>query len=188
MPSDHERAFAYRGIITTRQLVALEEELGQPLADTASWRPREISIFPQALRREAAQMARLYEVFYCLERTVRDLVRKALQDEQQKLRENRIEPQILQELRRRQEQEKRSGITPREGDVLEYATLGELGQVIDANWDEVFHEYLEHREAAKRLITNLNSLRSPVAHSIPVPHSEANRLGVFLQDWARLNA
>ncbi len=185
--SDEFRAFAYRGVVAKRALIDMEKEVGSAVVDTDSWRPREASLFPEALRREAARMARLYEVFYCVEQTVRALVRKGLQDEKGGIREGLIAPEPLKDLRYRQEKEAQSGIAAKRSDLLDFATLGELGQIIDSNWDGIFKEFLEHRDAAKRLLASLNALRSPVAHSIPLPFAEANRLGVFLADWFKLS-
>lgn len=182
---DELRAFAYKSIIATRAMTELELDIGTAVAGTASWRPREAGLFPDALRREAARMARLYEVFYCLERTVRDLVRQGIKNSEGAMKPDAINPEMLKDLERRRDTEIRAGFTPREGDILDFATLGELSIIIDANWDSTFHEYLPNREAVKRLLANLNTLRSPMAHSIPIPVSEATRLGVFLADWFR---
>jgi hypothetical protein len=185
--SESFRSFAYRGIVAKRALVELEGVVGGSIVDTDSWRPREAGLFPENLRREASRMARLYEVFYCVEQTVRSLVRKGIQDERGGVREALVATEMLRELKARQEREAQSGIAAKRSDLLDFATLGELGQIIDSNWDAVFKEFLEHRDAAKRLLASLNALRSPVAHSIPLPFGEANRLGVFLADWFKLS-
>jgi hypothetical protein len=75
---DYLRSFGMSGLIVTEELKSIEQkfsvELGHlPRASqqsTTEYYPQ----FEQSVRLEAAQMARHYELFYCLEQAIRKLV------------------------------------------------------------------------------------------------------------------
>jgi hypothetical protein len=81
---DYLRSFGMSGFIVTEELKTIEQrfsvELGHlPRASQQSateYYPQ----FEQAVRQEAAQMARHYEVFYCLEQAIRKLITEAMEE------------------------------------------------------------------------------------------------------------
>ena len=144
--------------------------------------------YPQiesAIRAEAAEMAPHYEVFYSLETTIRRLVRGQLQEAQDDWWTERILEQIRKDAEKRQQKEIDSGVTPRSDDPMDFLTFGELSEIIKGNWD-VFGAVFSSQKAVERVMSNLNTLRGPIAHCSPLAEDEIVRLRLTVRDWFRL--
>lgn len=141
----------------------------------------------QAFRDEAADMAPHYEMFYSLERTIRRLVADSLSasDGDNWWDGGRVLPQIKSECENRRKKEIDSGVTPRSDDALDFATFGELGQLITGNWD-VFGSLFRSSKAVEKVMASLNTLRGPIAHCSPLAEDEVVRLRLTVRDWFRL--
>ena len=67
---------------------------------------------------------------------------------------------------------------------LDFSTFGELGQIITSNWD-VFGALFKSEKAVTRIMTNLNTLRGPIAHCTLLAEDEVVRLRLSVRDWFR---
>jgi hypothetical protein len=76
-------------------------------------------------------------------------------------------------------------MTPRSDERLDFATFGELSQIIKQNWD-LFGGMFSSVKAVERVMANLNSLRGPIAHCSPLAEDEVVRLRLTVRDWFRL--
>lgn len=142
--------------------------------------------FPAAIRAQAATMARHYELFYCLENSIRDMVTTQLQAKYGDDWWKQSVPQGVQEnVRRNIDREREAAVTLRSSDPIDYTTFGELGDVMRANWD-VFGAIFKSERALTRVLSGLNLLRGPIAHCSPLAEDEASRLELALRDWFRL--
>lgn len=142
--------------------------------------------FDEAIRKEAGQMARSYEVFYCLEKAIRSLIRGRLEESAPKEWWLKLVPPATQdEVKKRMQRETDAGITPRSDEPLDFTTFGELGDIIGANWS-VFGDMFTSRKAVEKIMTSLNNLRGPIAHCSPLAPDEVVRLGLTVRDWFRL--
>jgi len=146
--------------------------------------------YPQierAIRAEAANMSQHYEIFYSLEKTVRSLVADTLQTAEpgKWWDSGRIPPKIKQDAESRLQREIDSGMTLRSSDPLDFTTFGELGEIIKVNWD-VFGSLFSSPKAVEKVMTNLNTLRGPIAHCSPLAEDEVVRLRLSVRDWFRL--
>ncbi len=144
--------------------------------------------FAARVRAEAHRMARHYELFYCLEQTVRDLVDGALTEAKHTPDwwETDCVPQhIRMEVAGRVKNEIDSGVSRRSEEELDYTTFGELGTIITANWDS-FGSIFSSKKAVEKVVGSLNSLRNPIAHCCPLAEDEELRLRLALRDWFRL--
>lgn len=144
--------------------------------------------FDAAVRAEAAAMSRHYEAFYCLEKSIRELVSEAI-EAAEKTEEwwssNRIPQNIKVEVASRMQKEIDSGMTRRSTDELDYTTFGELSQIISSNWD-MFGGIFSSKKAVEKVMSSLNSLRGPIAHCSPLAEDEQLRLQLTVRDWFRL--
>jgi hypothetical protein len=142
--------------------------------------------FPESVRRQAAAMAKHYEVFYCLERSIRDLIRDKLSAE---IGLNWWDSAVPENVRRTVDQnikrEIDQGVTPRSTEKLDYTTFGELGEIVRANWDN-FADTFSSQAAFNKIMTSLNVLRGPIAHTSPLAEDEVLRLQLTMRDWFRL--
>jgi hypothetical protein len=157
--------------------------------DTQTKAGRDEEYYPQfteAVRQEAASMAAHYEVFYCLEQSIRDLVRDRLVAE---VGSNWWDTTVPQPVRDNVDsnitRERDSGVTMRSTDKIDYTTFGELGEIVRSNW-AAFSDTFNSQKAFTKIMTNLNVLRGPIAHCCPLAEDEAVRLRLTVRDWFRL--
>ena len=189
--NDHLRSFGMSGYLVTEELKSVEKqfsvELGHvPIGATASpidYYPQ----FEQDVRLEASTMARHFEVFYCLERSIRGLISETFQDALGAAwwDSGKIPAGIATAVSERQQRELDSGMTRRSDAALDYTTFGELSTIITSNWT-LFGTVLKSPKAVERVMTNLNMLRGPIAHCCPISDDEVVRLQLTVRDWFRL--
>ncbi|MCB1230974.1 MAG: hypothetical protein KDN19_11935 [Verrucomicrobiae bacterium] len=196
MSSNSKKEAAIKVFGMTNQLitedlsrVAREQEielghtvLGGPTTEEQQY----YSQFDRAVRKEASEMARHYQIFYCLEKSIRELISDTLEDAEGASwwDGSRITPHLQGEVKKRIKREKDSGMTVRSEDPLDFTTFGELSGIITGNWD-LFGGILTSPKAVERIMGNLNSLRGPIAHCSPLAEDEVLRLQLSLRDWFR---
>ncbi len=140
----------------------------------------------EQIRHDAAMMAEHYELFYCLETSIRDLIRARLMEaDKDNWWERFVVPFIRDNATANKKKETESGVTPRSDDWLSYTNFGELGQIIANNWD-LFSDMFSDPKAVRDTITRLNTLRAPIAHCSMLAEDEVLRLKLSLRDWFRL--
>lgn len=143
--------------------------------------------FDESVRNEAASMAQHYEVFFSLEKSIRQLINETMEDAvgAQWWGSGKVPIQIQNEVASRIQREVDSGMTLRSSDPIDFTTFGELAEIIKANWD-VFGSIFNSKKAVERVMANLNSLRGPIAHCSLLAEDEVLRLQLSLRDWFRL--
>jgi hypothetical protein len=143
--------------------------------------------FDSAIRAEAAHMAQHYEIFFCLEKSIRKLIVETLESAEPTTWWNnkRIPPNIYGEVGKRIQREMDSGITVRSEDPIDYTTFGELSEIIKQNWD-VFGSMFDSLRAVEKVMSSLNLLRGPIAHCTLLSEDEVVRLRLSVKDWFRL--
>lgn len=163
-------------------------ELGHLIVPPAELDAAYYPQFASDVRNEAAAMSKHYEVFYCLERSIRNMVSEnltAATGTEDWWDTQCVPSHIKQEVSGRIKTEVDAGVTRRSMDELDYTTFGELSQIMTSNWD-VFGGPLNSKKAVERVMANLNSLRNPIAHCSPLAEDEALRLSLTMRDWFRL--
>jgi hypothetical protein len=141
--------------------------------------------FSEQVRREAESMARHYEIFYCLETSIRQLVVERLKEEAGSgWWDTKVPEEVRKNALQNRERESASGMTLRSDDMIDYTTFGELGQIISKNAD-IFGDTFRDLKAVARVLTSLNNLRAPIAHCCPLAEDEIDRLHLSLKDWFR---
>jgi hypothetical protein len=141
--------------------------------------------FRERLREEAAAMASHYAIFYCLENFIRELIVQRLEEVHGT---NWWEAAVPDAVRRNadvnRKKEAATGITPRSPELIDYSNFGELGEIIKRNW-EIFGDMFQDVRAVERVLSNLNTLRAPIAHCKAMAEDEVLRLHLSLRDWFR---
>jgi len=131
-------------------------------------------------------MAQHYELFYCLENSIRDLIRARLVEEEPSDWWAKLVPQVVRDnATKNRTREIQSGVTPRSADLLDYTNFGELGEIIKANW-VLFSDTFSDMKAVENTLARLNTLRGPIAHCSMLVEDEVMRLRLSLRDWFRL--
>ncbi len=145
--------------------------------------------FEQEIRAEADAMSKHYAAIYCLEKSIRKIITESI-SEAEKTEDwwelGRVPQQIKMEVSQRITRERDAGVTPRSDDELDYTTLGELAAIITSNWDIFESIFLKGKKAVERVVSNLNTLRAPIAHCSPLAEDEVLRLQLAMRDWFRL--
>lgn len=144
--------------------------------------------FDAAVRREASAMAKHYEVFYSLEKSIRTLVADTIEAAERSPDwwvSARVPSTIQADVSSRIQKELDAGVTRRSLDELDYTTFGELSVIIASNWD-VFGSLFSSKKAVEKVMASLNALRNPIAHCSPLAEDEQLRLQLTVRDWFRL--
>jgi hypothetical protein len=144
--------------------------------------------FDLAVRSEASTMAKHYEVFYSLEKSIRALVSQQIEANEKSedwWATPRVPQKIVDDVAERIQRELDTGMTRRSSDELDYTTFGELSMIIGSNWD-IFGGLFTSKKAVEKVMASLNSLRGPIAHCSVLADDEVVRLQLAVRDWFRL--
>lgn len=163
-PDGLVRAFGMSGlqIVSDLQQVEADHAINLGLVAKAE-KDRKASGYEQfesELRQEAARMSEFYEVFYCLENSIRKLVKGIMIEAEGAdwwLSDRVDEARIRKEALGRRTKEVNSGITPRSDGLMDYTTFGELSQLITDNWD-IFDPVFSSKTAVSNIANQLNLL------------------------------
>jgi hypothetical protein len=190
-PVDLVRSFAMSGFLVTDEIRKIEQQFsvnlghGPPVqaASAVEYYPQ----FERAVRGEAAEMSEHYELFYCLEQSIRKFIRETLQEADGVgwWDGGKIPAKIHTDVTDRLQREIESGMTQRSDELIDYTNFGELSVIITSNWD-LFKTSLSNQRAVTRVMSNLNLLRGPIAHCCPMSEDEIERLQLSVKDWFRM--
>jgi hypothetical protein len=185
---DRVKLFGMSHALAERDLDKVEQALGVDLQRAAP-DTKDEEYYPQfehALRVEAARMGEHYELFYCLERSIRRLVADTLAASHGDNWWETCAPEsIRNNVAANIQREIDSGITLRSEQEIDFTTFGELSDIVRSNWVD-FDTMFASQKAFTKIMTNLNTLRGPIAHCCPLAEDEVARLGLTLRDWFRL--
>lgn len=182
--------FAMANQLVEAELNAIEKKFDIDLGRARTQDDVEGDYFPQfdeAVRKEASDMSRHYEVFYCLEKTIRTLISETLRTAEGAAwwDSGRVPPKLHADVTARIQKETDAAVTLRSDNPIDYSTFGELGELIKANSD-LFGGIFSSLRAVERVLANLNMLRGPIAHCSRLAEDEIVRLELSLRDWFRL--
>ncbi len=185
---DRIKLFGMSHSLVERDLDKTEERLKLDL-QRAETDEKDEEYYPQfdlALRSEAKDMGNHYELFYCLEKSIRKILAETLEGVHGENWWNTCVPEDVQKnVRLNIQREIDSGITLRSEEEIDYTTFGELGTIVRKNWD-AFDTLFSSQKAFSRIMTNLNTLRGPIAHCSPLAEDEVARLRLAIKDWFRM--
>lgn len=185
------KSFGMTNMLLEDDLDRIEEKYQIDLGrKRSSGQKIEDAYFPQfssELRAEAKNMSRHYEVFYCLEKTIRQLIVDIFENAGDQNWWETVVPEVVkQNVNKSIKREKEAAVTPRSSDPIDYTTFGELGEIIKCNWPLFGGSVFNDRKAMEKVMSSLNSLRNPIAHCSPLADDEVLRLELALRDWFRL--
>lgn len=184
------KLFALANSLTENELDKVEKDLRIDLGrkSPVQAKRREYYLqFDSNFRQEAQAMAQHYEVFYCLERSIRSLVVQLMYE---KYGENwwdeKVDEEIKKNVDKNIHREEDSGFTIRSEEKIDYTTFGELTQIVTKNWSAFESLFKRGQRAFQRITNNLNQLRGPIAHCCALADDEVVRLELTVKDWFRL--
>lgn len=184
-------SFTFKNMLLLADLEKIEKKYNiSILSDSTISSEIEQDFYPQfdeKLRNEASTMSKYYEIFYCLENTIRNLISSVLDSEfgTSWWDSQHVPSQIMTDVKKRIKKERDSGITQRSSNDIDYTTFGELSDIIKMNWPE-FGAIFNSQRAVERIMFNLNTLRNNIAHCCPLSQDEIVRLELSVRDWFRI--
>lgn len=133
------RSFAMTNMLLEAELDELEKKFDIDLGRGDGYlKEAEGKYYPQfdaSLRAEAKKMATHYEIFYCLEKSIRQLIFDIFETTgDTDWWENLIPEEIRKNVVRSVKREKEAAVTPRSASNIDYTTFGELAEIIKSNW------------------------------------------------------
>lgn len=188
--NDYIRSFGMSGLLLSEDLKGIEQQHSVDLGHTPKV-AQEATLkyytqFEQEVRKEAAQMAQHYELFYCLEKSIRKLISETLEEaEGPNWWDAKVKPDIQQYVAELQKGELDNSITPRSDKAIDYTTFGHLSVIIITNWP-LFSTIFKSQKAVQKVMWSLNMLRGPIAHCCPLSEDEVDRLDLAVRDWFRM--
>ena len=185
------KSFAMTNMLLEADLDQIEEkfqlDLGRGVRTGSKIEDAYYPQFDSALRAEAKRMSQHYELFYCLEKTIRQLIVDIFEATgDPDWWDNLIPDVVKQNAKKSIKREKEAAVTPRSTDPIDYTTFGELGEIIKSNWSLFGSVVFNELKAMEKVMSALNSLRNPIAHCSPLAEDEVLRLELALRDWFRI--
>ena len=185
------KLFVLANSLTENHLDKVERELDVDLGRKEKAPIKEQDYYAQfdaSFRQEAKEMAKHYEVFYCLEKSIRSLIVQLMKE---KYSDNWWDLKVRDDIKKNVEanikREAESGFSERSELKIDYTTFGELTVIVQDNW-EAFTDLFKNPKAFSKIMSSLNQLSGPIAHCCPLAEDEIVRLNLAVKDWFRLMA
>ncbi len=183
------RLFGMSGLQIQSTLKSIEQDYKIQLSNKSSEGLSDLKHFARFdldIRQRASKMSKHYELFYCLENSIRTIVREVLlKTFGSDWWEKGVDPKIKTDVADRILRDQDTGFTLRSEDNLDFANFGELSNIIEKQW-ELFDDLFTSKPAMKKVMWSLNTLRGPIAHCCDLAEAEVTRLDLTIKDWLRL--
>lgn len=187
---DKIKLFSLANSLAEHQLDKIEKELDLNLGRVPKeeiQRKDYYLQFDSEFRKEAKSMAENYEIFYCLEKSIRKLISELMEENYgENWWEDNVKEAIRNNVDSNIKRDEDSGFTIRSENKIDYTTFGELSQIVTTNWAAFENLFKRGQRSFQRIMTNLNQLRGPIAHCSPLAEDEIVRLELTVKDWFRL--
>lgn len=185
------RLFGMHNLMLETSLIKLEEsgiDIGHRNVVTEENDVIDLQKFDIETRNEATAMSEFYKLYYCLENTIRKLVRERLEElHGENWWAAKVPETIKIEVKKKQKEERDSTMTFRSDDPLDYTNFGELIDIINSNWAD-FADTLRSPKAVQHTLSGFNRIRNVIAHSCKLSEDEILRLKLAVRDWFRIQS
>ncbi len=185
------RLFGMHNLMLETALIKLEDsgiEIGHKKVMTEDNTVVDLQMFDLETRNEALAMSEFYKIYYCLENTIRKLVRERLEElHGENWWDSKVSEAIITEVKKKQKEERDSTMTLRSDDPLDYTNFGELIDIINSNWTD-FADTLRSPRAVQQTLSGFNRIRNVIAHSCKLSEDEILRLKLAVRDWFRIQS
>lgn len=186
---DRLRLFTVANSLAENELDKIETRFGIDLCRETASNGMDEEYYPQfdiRMRNEAHMMSEHYEVFYCLERSIRELIIDKMKSSYgEDWWNSKVTEEICKNVEKNMKLERDAGFTQRSDLLIDYTTFGELSGIVQKNW-EAFDDIFTSQRAFGKIMANLNLLRALIAHCCPLAEDEIVRLRLTVRDWFRL--
>ncbi len=186
-PIDYLKRLAFNGILATDSLVALAKEgIDAGVVGKKEETAIEESNFSPIILSKAKNMGKVYEIFFCLENAVRDLIEDRLSE---RSGQNWWDSCVPEKVRKaaeklRKEEEKNKYHAQRNSSLIGYTMFGNLAQIIIANWDN-FSDLFPDQHWISSRFNDMELSRNIIMHTGILPEIEIGRIQGITRDWIR---
>ncbi|WP_100613625.1 Swt1 family HEPN domain-containing protein [Confluentibacter citreus] len=139
--------------------------------------------FDISLIEEANFMSIQYQKFYCLERSIRDLIRVNLESAYGNNWWDTLDDVVKRNVEMNLKYELDTTHTKRSEHKIDYTTFGDLRKIINSNWIIFEPMFNRNLTSVNEVMIDLNRLRVPIAHCTPLAEKEIKRLEIRMDDW-----
>lgn len=183
------QAFLYRVVTTNESVERLIDDgslieppvrAAGPVTATST-----LDDFSMSTRLAARRMGRVYELLYCFENSVRELVEKTLKEvltPERWWEEGVAEPIRKKADGRRKDDEKARWHGPRGASPLNFVDFEELGKIITERWDD-FDDLLGDKAWVENYFSEMNRSRRAIGHTGELNQHAVERMELFVREW-----
>jgi hypothetical protein len=175
------QAFLFRALRTNRELGANDEPSTPDVPST-------IASFGESARAQARFMGAVYELLYCLENSIRELIESTLREAlgAEKWWGDGVDTAIRKSAeKRRDEDAKARWHGPRGDSLLSYVDFPQYADIILTQWAH-FEALLGDESWVRYYFEELNRTRRALAHSGRLTDGDVERMEVRVRDWLRV--
>lgn len=184
--TDEVQAFLYRAVTTngTVDRLVANGDLREPPGQAAEITSAALEFFDADERRAARRMGRVYELLYCFENSVRELLETTLRESlADRWWEDGVPDDIrgkADRIRRSDEQARWHG--PRGQSPLNFVEFPHLGKIITERWDD-FEDLLGDKGWVERYFDDMNQSRRAIGHTGDLSEHAVERMELFVREW-----
>lgn len=181
------KKLSFNGILATDSLISLAKEgIDVGIVSKNEEAKIEENDFSPILLNRARNMSKVYEVFFCLENAVRDLIEERLSERKGQDWWDTCVPEKVKkaanELRTKEEKNKYHA--QRSSSLIGYTMFGNLSQIIIYNWDN-FSDLFPDQHWVSSRFNDLELSRNIIMHTGFLPEIEIGRIESITRDWIR---
>jgi Swt1-like HEPN len=186
------QAYFYR-VVTTNGLLERMVNAGEltdargAVSSNTSDKPLALEDFSLAARLQAARMGEVYELLYCLENSVRELIEATLREKYDVSWWDKGVPEGIRKSaeKRREDDLKSRWHGPRGESLLNYVDFPQYGDIIVEEWD-AFEDLLGDRDWVTYYFSEMNTSRRALAHTGELTQADVERMDLRVRDWLRV--
>ncbi len=183
------QAFLFRAATSNGRVEDMIDrgQLRGPTAPSAADEGSILDQFSFAVRVEARRMARVYELLFCFENSVRELIEDRLKEafEVETWWTEGIPEDIRRNAERLKDKEQQTPWHgPRGGTLLAFVDFPILARIITEGWEH-FEDLLGKTGWVENVFEEMNQSRRAIAHTGVLSQHDAERMELRVRDWLR---
>lgn len=189
MTTSEVQAFLFRAVTANNGVEEMVSEgrLGEQPPRAVASETGPVQDFSFAIRAEAQRMARVYELLFCFENSVRELIEDRLKEkfEVENWWEKGVPGGIRTEAESLKAKERKTPWHgPRGGTLLAFVDFPVLATIITEGWEH-FEDLLGRADWVTNLFDEMNQSRRAVAHTGVLSQHDIERMELRVRDWLR---
>lgn len=184
------QAFLYRAVTANARLDEMADAglLAERAAAPRSSASSPVAEFTLDVRLTARRMGAVYELLYCLENSLRELIERTLQETlgPDQWWSEGVPSRIREPAERRARDDERARWHGARGEsLLSYTDFPQLGEMIVDRWDD-FADLLGDRRWVENYFSEMNRTRRALAHTGQLTDADVERMEMRVREWLRV--